>query len=236
MTQLQLNEEVMQWAVAGKPASRPHALTALTAGSPLLVLMHGLGSHENDLIQLAPHLPHEFVCVSLRAPLSAYAPHDGYSWFPLSLQPGGVTAEQAAGLAEAPAQAVLRWLDELFAERIAPSVPPRIAVMGFSQGGVMVTTLLRLRPDAFLAGVNCSGFSAPGQLSGDERLRLLKPPLFWGRDDADPIISPLAVAETARWASVHTTLTERAYSGMAHSISLSELRDIHEFLTAVLST
>ena len=50
---LVIDTDVIEWAVAGKPASEPHALTALASGMPLLVLMHGLGSHEGDLIQLS---------------------------------------------------------------------------------------------------------------------------------------------------------------------------------------
>ena len=51
-------------------------------GRPLLVLLHGVGSHEGDLIGLAPYLPQAFAIASLRAPL----PHgDGFSWYPLAL-------------------------------------------------------------------------------------------------------------------------------------------------------
>lgn len=228
---LVIDPEVIEWAVAGKPASEPHALTALASGMPLLVLMHGLGSHEGDLIQLAPHLPAEFVCASLRAPLRAYEPHDGYSWFPLSLQPGGVTPETAEGSTATAAEAVLDWHDALQG-RLATvgAVVTKTALLGFSQGGVMVTTLLRLRPGVFSAGVNCSGFVAPGTFDGDAQLTELKQPLFWGRDAADPIISEAAVQLTAEWAPQHTQLTKREYPGIGHSISGEEIADINEFL------
>ncbi|RRD35400.1 hypothetical protein EII31_05680 [Leucobacter sp. OH2974_COT-288] len=232
MSDLSLNPAHMQWAVAGQPASQPHALAALTAGQPLLILMHGLGSHEGDLIQLAPLLPTPFVCVSPRAPLPAYPPHDGYSWFPLSLQPQGVTPQQAEHNAVLAARSVWRWIAEL--RETLGAAPRQIALLGFSQGGVMVTSLLRLHPEAFLAGVNCSGFVAPEELPTDTELERVRPLLFWGRDSADPVISQEAMAMTARWAERYTTLTSREYPGIEHSISRAEVEDIRDFLQQAL--
>ena len=40
------------------------------AGRPLLVLLHGYGSNEQDLFGLRPYLPDAFVVASVRAPLS----------------------------------------------------------------------------------------------------------------------------------------------------------------------
>ena len=51
------------------------------AGRPLLVLLHGYGSHEGDLFGLGPGLPLGPVIASVRAPIEL-AP-GMYSWFPL---------------------------------------------------------------------------------------------------------------------------------------------------------
>ena len=53
------------------------------AGRPLLVLLHGYGSHEGDLFALAPRLPLAPVIASLRAPIRESA---GYAWFTMTLQ------------------------------------------------------------------------------------------------------------------------------------------------------
>ncbi|MDO4241142.1 MAG: prolyl oligopeptidase family serine peptidase [Microbacteriaceae bacterium] len=226
-----ISDDATQWSVAGKQAGREQALQALAAGQPLLVLMHGLGSHERDLFGLVPHLPQQFVCASLRAPLPAYTGSDGFAWFPLSLQPGGVLPEQASGHAKAAAERVLEWLDGLRSDVASHGGGlGQVAIMGFSQGGVMVTTLLRLRSEAFAAGVNCSGFVAPGEFLGDADLREKQPPLFWGRDDDEEVISQAAMRACAQWSPLHTNLTERNYPGIGHSISLAELKDISEFL------
>ncbi|WP_166985672.1 alpha/beta hydrolase [Canibacter zhoujuaniae] len=231
MTHLTLDTAATQWAVDGKLASAPHALTALAGGSSLLVLMHGLGSHEKDLIQLASFLPKELVIASLRAPLKAAevdATLGGWSWFPLSLQPGGVSPEQGAAEAVQAAQAVIDWVHQL-KEQVGGI--RQIAPMGFSQGGVMTTTMLRLAPGEFVCGVNCSGYIAPGEFMGDAALKDLQTPLFWGRDLVDPAIGHAAVELTAAWAPQHTALEAHTYKGIGHSIGRTELSDIHLFLT-----
>lgn len=219
MTDLRIDPETVVWSLP--EAERLEALRT----RPLLVLMHGYGSFEGDLIQLAAGLPEGFVFASPRAPLVAPAPiENGYSWFPLTT-PGNPNPADL----DRSAAAVLTWLDTLDA-RVDGGLG-EIALLGFSQGGAMMTTLFRHRPDRFAAGVNCSGFSVHPELPGDARLRERRPPVFWGRDEQDPIITPAAIARTAAWLPEHSTLTERLYPGIAHSISAQELGDIAAFLS-----
>jgi phospholipase/carboxylesterase len=210
-TAIHLSAEAVVWSV--EPADRAEAL----ATRPLLVLLHGRGSHERDLISLAPMLPSDAVIASLRAPMTL---GDGYTWFPPA-EPGLPHLDAAT----ASANAVLEWLDG-----VGPAGP--VSLMGFSQGGAMVTQLLRLAPQRFSAYVCLSGFSVPGELPGDAALETLRPPLFWGRDPEDPVIPPSAIERTAAWLPSHTTLTTRQYSGVYHSISREEIDDIVAFLGA----
>lgn len=234
MHALALDHSATRWTIGGIPANEETALEALTE-RPLLVLMHGLGSHEGDLIALAPLLPQGFVCASLRAPLAA-PPEigSGYTWFPTSLQSADAApdtlSENAAWQA---AQGVLEWLDtiDVRVTGAATDQAVRAAVMGFSQGGVMATSLLRARPGRFDAAVNCSGFTAPGDFPGDVELRATSTPVFWGRDVRDPVIGADAIARTAGWLSLHSALESRQYPGIGHSISREELDDIFAFLT-----
>lgn len=130
------------------------------------------------------------------------------------------------------AVAALAWLDELDA-RVEASTGSRlgeIAPMGFSQGGAMVTSLLRLRPERFACGVICSGFVAPGAHEADAALARVRPPVFWGRDEADPMIAPSRAAALGVWATAHTELEARLYDGILHGIGEAELADISVFL------
>lgn len=239
MSEVSIDDEVVLWAVNGSRATAEDAIVALQT-QPLLVLMHGFGSFEGDLMGLAPHLPKGFVLAAPRAPLAVPPPiTNGFAWWPLPFSSQGIPIrqpdpEQFSGSGpHTAAVAVLDWLDRLDArvrEAGDKSGLGTIALLGFSQGGCMVTSLLRMRPERFACGVNCSGFVAPGGFTGDAKLAEFRPPMFWGRDEEDPIIDEQRIALTQAWAPEHTDLEARLYSGILHGIGFDELVDIHAFL------
>jgi phospholipase/carboxylesterase len=183
---------------------------------PLLLILHGYGSHEGDLFALAPHLPLQPTIAALRAPLPA---GQGWSWFPI-----GVPGDPVGDALDAAALGVLAWLDAL------PEQPTSIGLLGFSQGGAMTLQLMRHAPERFAFAVQLSGFIASGTHPGDARLAELRPPVFWGRGTLDPVIPEAAVQRTQAWLPTHSTVTERIYEGLGHSIAQAELAEIVSFL------
>ncbi|WP_439564679.1 alpha/beta hydrolase [Microcella sp.] len=187
------------------------------AGRPLLVLLHGYGSHEGDLFGLSPHLPLQPVIASVRAPLRA---GPGFAWYGLD----GATPESRSEGADAAARGLLHWLD---------SVPATsVGLLGFSQGGAMSIQLLRHAPERFAFAVSLAGFVVRGEAPADERLAALAPPVFWGRGTHDTVIPAAFIDDTQAWLPRHTTLTERIYEGLGHSVSEAELADVLTFLRA----
>ncbi|MES2094037.1 MAG: alpha/beta hydrolase-fold protein [Actinomycetota bacterium] len=209
---LAIDPSVVVWSV---PES---SLAQELATRPLLVLMHGRGSHERDLFALAPLFPPRFVIAALRAPIELA--QGSFAWFPLG-EPGlpSIVAADAA------VQSLFDWLDSLPAAA-------SISLLGFSQGGAMTLHALRQAPERFAAFVNLAGFVISAAV--DDSLQMLGPAVFWGRDPADPVITAEAIARTAQWLPTHSTLTERHYDGIGHSISREELDDVNVFLGAVI--
>lgn len=187
------------------------------ADRPLLVLLHGYGSHEGDLFGLAPHLPLQPVIASLRAPLRA---GPGYAWYDLE----GATHESRLEGADAAARGILHWLDGVPATSVG--------LLGFSQGGAMSIQLLRHAPERFAFAVSLAGFVVPGEAPADARLAALAPPVFWGRGTHDAVIPGSFVEATQRWLPHHATLTERIYEGLGHAVSEAELADVLAFMQA----
>jgi len=186
------------------------------AGRPLLVLLHGYGSHEGDLFAMAPGLPLEPVIASLRAPIPESG---GFSWFPIDLSGNG--RHDVAKVDDA-ANAVLDWLDsQQFTS---------VSLLGFSQGAAMALQLLRLAPERFRSAVALSGFVASAEHPGDAALTSIRPPVFWGRGTDDPVIPTAAIARTEVWLADHTRAESHIYEGLAHSISTDELSDLVSFL------
>ncbi|WIE71981.1 alpha/beta hydrolase-fold protein [Curtobacterium sp. MCJR17_020] len=202
-----IDADLVQWT---RPAEE-------RAGTPLLVTMHGVGSNERDLLGLAPALPAAWTMASLRAPMPW---GQGFSWYPLGT-PGSPALEPVdAAVAE-----VLAWVDSVAADH------PRIGLLGFSQGGSMALQLLRARPAAFAFAVSLSGFVVPGVTdSRDVAVAAVRPRVFLGHGDLDPVIPAEATARTQAWAAANTTVTDRTYQGLPHAVSAAELSDVAAFM------
>lgn len=187
------------------------------AERPLLVLLHGYGSHEGDLFGMSPGLPLEPVVASLRGPV---AESGGFAWWSrgTGATPG---APDPAGV-DAAAEAVIAWLDTLGTSNVS--------LLGFSQGAALSLQLGRVAPGRFTATVALSGFVVPGSHPGDAELERLRPPVFWGRGTEDAVIPSSAVDLTAEWLPTHADATIRIYENLGHSISSQELGDFVRFL------
>lgn len=185
-------------------------------GRPLLVMMHGLGSHEGDLFGLNRFMPQGLAVASLRAPLTR---GDGFAWFDSSAQDGGSAAIDAS------VRGVLAWLDGL------DFTPQSLGLLGFSQGGCMALQLLRNSPKKFDYILQLSGFVAPSPHPGDAVLAALSPrvPVFWAHGDFDEVIPVNLVQKTGEWLSTHAKVQAHRYP-MAHTVSQAELADIVDFV------
>lgn len=130
---------------AVRPPARP------SARPPLLVLLHGLGADEHDLLPLAPHLDPRLLTVSVRAPRDAQAL--GYAWYDLdwSTVPPAYDAAQA----EESRAALVALLPDLV--RRHGTDPARTFLFGFSQGAAMALEVALTRPDLVRGAVIHSG-------------------------------------------------------------------------------
>ncbi len=186
-------------------------------GRPLLVLLHGHGMDEQMGAGVRDRLPPDLVLASVRGPLRV---RSGYGWFPLD---ASLRLEQV----DEAAHRVATWVG-------AQDRHPSVGVLGFSQGSSIGLQAMRLDPGLFAYGVVLSGFAAPVPVAGDAELRRLRPPVFSGRGDADPLIPAPLVALTDQWLADHTTLTRRVYPGLGHTVSSEEIEDLAAFLRTQL--
>lgn len=198
-----------------------------------MVLLHGYGADARDLANVIPQLPQEFVYASLCAPFRCGMSPLGFEWFPLHFHADGsllatetpeLLASLSAGASRA-AEGVAAWLESLNPR------PARVALLGFSQGGIVATSLLRAQPDGIAATVIVSSLVAPQAAAGaDEALAERRPPVWWGRGDRDEVIPANAVAFTSEWMRTHATVDEIVEPGLGHEFSERELVLISDFL------
>jgi phospholipase/carboxylesterase len=131
------------------PLTYLHRPADLSMDSPsLLVLLHGVGSNEQDMFGLAPAVPARFDVLSLRAP-NPLGP-DAFAWFTFATAPDGrrvIDSEQEAASRPLVAEAVQA------AGRQLSVAPENVVVGGFSQGGIMALSLLLTRPELMRAAM-----------------------------------------------------------------------------------
>ena len=154
------------------PAVATHGSTDPAA--PLVVLLHGRGSDEREILALAAHLPEGPAYAAVRAPI---AEGGGYAWFANR----GIGRPVASSLEETMAW-FRAWLDDA-----APAGRPVILV-GFSGGAAFAGGLVLADPGRFAGAAILYGtlpFEA-GVPVEDGRLAHL--PVFVAQGDQDHVI------------------------------------------------
>lgn len=211
------------------PRSLVHLTRPPTAPSPgqppLLLLLHGVGSHEGDLMGLAPSLDGRAYVVSARAPFTL-AP-GMYAWFQVQLDPMNpmINPEQA----ETSRQMLIRFIDE--AATAYGADPRRVYLLGFSQGAIMSLSVLLTRPEKVAGIVAMSGRILPEvlpQMAAPEAMRGIPALVVHGiHDPVLPVHHGRAIRD--RLADLPVDLTYREYA-MAHEVSAESLADVVAWL------
>ncbi|MYF90891.1 MAG: alpha/beta fold hydrolase [Gemmatimonadetes bacterium] len=195
-------------------------------GAPLLLLLHGYGADEEDLLGLAPHLDARLICVSARAPYAL--DFGGFAWFNIEIGAEGLRFAFAE--AEEPLVQVLALVDALRQEHR----PTRVFIAGFSQGASMALAAALKRPRDFAGVIALSGLCCPEMLPENAAVRDLK--VFMSHGHFDPVI-PIAQARASRdlLLPLGLDLQYKEYD-MPHAIAPPCLEDLDAWLRARLDT
>jgi len=98
--------------------------------APLLILLHGYGSHEQDLFSFAEELPDELRIISVRAP------HDmafgGYAWYAINFD---ADENKFSDLDQA--RESLTRIEGLISDLKQEFNPSKVFLLGFSQGAIL---------------------------------------------------------------------------------------------------
>ncbi len=196
---------------------------------PLLLLLHGVGSNEDDLFGLAPYLDERFLIISVRAP-NTLGP-GSYAWFDVDFTPQGPVIDPAQ--AEASREALIDFIGEAIT---AYSVDPnQVYMMGFSQGAIMSASVALTRPDLVAGVALMSGRILPeiqSLMAAPEKLEGL--PILVVHGIADTVL-PINHGRASRQllASLPVELTYHEYP-MGHEVSQESLADVSSWLSAQL--
>jgi phospholipase/carboxylesterase len=149
--------------------------------SPLVILLHGVGSNEKDLFALADQIPDDFWVVSLRAPYTVGP--DRYAWYQVDFSTGRPVIDQDQ--AEQSRKKILDFIVQL---KSAISFDEgKLYLAGFSQGGIMSYSVGLSQPEMFRGISIFSGRlleEVKPAIATPDRLRSLQVLITHGTEDS----------------------------------------------------
>jgi phospholipase/carboxylesterase len=188
---------------------------------PLIVLLHGAGADERDMITMWHDLPGDFVAVSPRAP---FPNGGGFRWY------RNAGAAPQAGDFESSRAIVDRVIDNAVSRFDVD--PQRIFIAGFSQGAVMVYEITAREPGRFRGAAVLSGSlfaSTAALLSAGSSGAHTSFFVAHGTADQRVPVGAAKAGETAL-ASHGFPVALHIYPGMGHETGAQELSDLDAWL------
>ncbi|PSQ15034.1 phospholipase [Halobacteriales archaeon QS_8_69_73] len=139
------------------PLVHEHRPGTAASDAPAVVLIHGRGTDERDLLPFGAQLPDELDVLGVRAPQSMGP--DSYTWYDLDLSAGGLHASQPDpdGFRRS-LDAVHEFVDGAVDAYDLDS--DRVGLFGFSQGAITSLSALLERPEAYRWVVALNGYLA----------------------------------------------------------------------------
>ena len=193
---------------------------------PALILLHGRGASEDDLLGLAEYLDERLLIIAARAPFD-FQYGSGYTWYDI-LEIGRPEPKMFAES--------YRRLVQFFADVRAgyPLDPSRVFLCGFSMGTMMSYALALTHPAAVSGVAANSGYIPEGTDLTFDWEGAKKKPFFVAHGTYDPVI-PVSFGKRAHELLVRAgaVVTYREYD-MGHQIGEESLSDMSSWLTQAL--
>ena len=152
--------------------------------NPLLLLLHGYGSNEEDLFSFATELPDEYYIVSARAPYNMQ--YGAYAWYAINFDAdeNKFSDHEQAKISR---DLIAQFIDELI--QTYPIDPTYVTLVGFSQGSILSYAIALSHPDKVQRVVALSGYvSEPILEENYLRNDLSKLKIFHSHGTVDQVI------------------------------------------------
>jgi phospholipase/carboxylesterase len=207
-----------------------HPRRTSSGKAPVLVLLHGVGGNETNLMPLANAFDNRFHVLSARGPIQLGV--NAFGWFEVRFTPDPViNADQA----ETSRKSLIAFLEE--AINRCDLEPSRVYLAGFSQGAIIGASVALTRPDLVAGLVMMSGRILPEikpLLANAAALETLNVLVAHGTHDGK---LPVRHGHASRdlLSSLGVNLTYREYD-MGHEIGQDEIQDIAQWLHEDLET
>lgn len=201
-----------------------------TTRSPVIIMLHGYGSNETDLFDLAKSLDERFLTISLRAPFAAK--DQGYCWYSLDYLADKQFKHDYSQLKESKAK-IFSFISNVCKAYSADST--QVFLLGFSQGAIVSFDIAFSKPNKIKGVLALSGLllEETKKIKTDaQKLAGIK--FFIAHGNSDNVIDKNKAEEAVTFLkSKKNNVTFKLYD-MPHSINGKELNDIKAWLKSNL--
>lgn len=192
--------------------------------TPLVILLHGVGSNEADLFSFANQLPEKYLVVSARAPYTLG--QASYGWYQIDFSSGKPVYDPKQ--AENSRQIILKFIDELKSKFKFDH--QQIYLVGFSQGAIMCYAVGLTNPDIIKGVGIMSGrlLDETKPLIKKEKVKSLK--VFISHGIEDPVLGVHYAREAYQYLNEQGLKPVYKEYKAAHTINENMLSDLITWL------
>lgn len=196
---------------------------SIAGKAPALILLHGRGANEDDLLALSDFLDDRLFFIAARAPFS-FQWGGGYTWYDI-LEIGSPEPKMFAESY----QKLSQFCEDL--KTSYPVDPSKMFLLGFSMGTMMSYAIALTKPEAVAGVVANSGYIPEEADLKFQWDRLQNKPFFMAHGVQDPII-PVQLCRRAKilLEQAHATVEYHEYT-MGHEIREENLSDMSKWLS-----
>lgn len=152
--------------------------------NPMILLLHGYGSNEQDLFSFASELPKDYYIISARAPF-VIGP-GGFAWYEINFDQDANKFSNDLQAIES-RDLIVSFIDELLLKYSID--PEKVNLVGFSQGAILSYSIALCYPEKVHNVVALSGYFNPKIMKeGFENNDFSKLKIFASHGSVDQVI------------------------------------------------
>jgi phospholipase/carboxylesterase len=211
-----------------KPANKPSSLP------PVLIILHGYGADEFDLLPIASQLDPSFLAISIQAPIEL--DWGGCAWYHLEQTSTGFHPDDKSR--EQSEELLVKDLPLIIAKEGGD--PNQVYLMGFSQGAAMCYSVIGHYDFSKLGLIIRAVIIMSGYIPGDTKEPLRKKnlsqiPFFLSHGNVDDLIPPIAMYQAKAILKEAGAKTFAKEYETGHGLTEETVSDIRKWMDSVIS-
>ena len=195
--------------------------------APLLVMLHGYGSNEEDLFAFAEDLPDELFIISVRAPYPM--PPYGNAWYAIHWQGGNNGKFSDDDQAVISREKICQFLEEV--KENYPVDPYNVTLVGFSQGCILSFAVALSYPEKIKNVIGLSGYINTEIIKeGVQKRDFSNLSVYSSHGSSDPVIPVAWARKTKPFLDSLKIKNKFSEFPVGHGVAPQNFRELNQWL------